>query len=97
MLPSVSVWAVRFRSSLRLREAVPFPPHPVSTVSVRAAELKLLPAAPTRRYLALRPRDLPRHVTKRCFARLRNFWLRHSSELIPVEGQRARALAVGRF
>jgi len=45
MLPSVSVWAVRFRFSLRLREAVPFPPHPVSTVSVRAAPLSGSPAA----------------------------------------------------
>src|SRR4029453_1576276 len=91
MLVLASEWAIRFRSLRRSREVFPLSLHLFPRVPIQAAGLESLPAGAARCSLALRPRDLPPRGSKRCFAGLRNSWLRPSSELIPGEGERARA------
>ncbi len=51
MLVLVSEWAIRFRSSLPLREALAFPLHPILADGVRAKE-KVLRAAAAHQLLA---------------------------------------------
>jgi hypothetical protein len=83
--------AIRFRFLRRSREVLPLSPHLFSTVPVLAEELESFRAGVTHRSPAFRHRDRPRHLSRRCFAHLRNSWLRHSSESAPAERQRARA------
>src|SRR5436853_3755150 len=90
---SESVMAIRCRFAPPLRQVFPLPfAHP-SEVSVRpTARHAALMALP--HFLIVQPRDLQRHLTRRCSRHLLTLSPPRSSESVPRSEQGARARLV---
>src|SRR5439155_7662679 len=93
---SVSVRAIRFRSAPRLQGVFLLPLGHPSAVLVQSdaphAALIALPHFPV-----VQPRDLQRHLTKRCSLHLLMPWLPRSSESVPRSAQHGQERSKRRF